>query len=447
MSEADLRANQHQPHPAVRSDTESLQPNFAANGGFEPIDPHPTDTPTFLPEQSEEDWQTVDFPNAISVDAIPTNSETNNLPSQTPTSSAGSPSISDNLKNLLANSEQAKSKGSTPVTLMQALHECNRDLLQRIAQLETALEASQKNSQARETLLEQRNVELQNTQEQLTRLFGKLEVSNQTLQGQEISVESLTNQLVTSQTRLATVERECASIMQRYNEQLHQLTATENVCRELRSRLHRQQRHTLQFKAALEKSLEMPQLNSIASIEPFEHTEDTASAQLNSLLAAVNSQNVPLQTAFNATPVQPWSDRTPGHPETASEESTNMESEIGQELNTLTAGSGILLQKMETYYHQESTTDSPRKIVEPQLPIARSEPEIDPVTLGSQELALARAAQILSSVETAGIQEVRFSAAKPTTVAEPDWLASIATPRMNTKKRRSLAEIELPSFR
>ena len=122
MSEADLQANQHEPHPAVRSDIESFQPNFAANGGFEPIAPRRTDIPTFQPQQPEEDWQTVDFPNAISVDEIPTKPETKKLPSQTQPTPAGSPPISDHLKNLLASTEQAKGKGSTPVTRMQALH-------------------------------------------------------------------------------------------------------------------------------------------------------------------------------------------------------------------------------------------------------------------------------------------------------------------------------------
>ncbi|MGB3268192.1 MAG: hypothetical protein WBA89_30085, partial [Microcoleus sp.] len=130
MSEADRRANQHQSHPAVQSDTEPLQSNFAAPGGFEPIAPPPTDTPATVPQQPEEDWQTVDFPNALSVDAIPTKPSANNLQSHTQPTEAQSPLVSENLKNLLGNAEQRQAKGSTPVTLMQALHECNRDLLQ-----------------------------------------------------------------------------------------------------------------------------------------------------------------------------------------------------------------------------------------------------------------------------------------------------------------------------
>ncbi|MEG4805762.1 hypothetical protein QUB63_34865 [Microcoleus sp. ARI1-B5] len=444
MSEADLRASQHQPHPAVRSDNEPLQSNFAAAGGFEPIAPHRTETPARVPQQPEEDWQTVDFPNAISVDAIPTTPSANNLQSHTQVPPAGAPAISDNLKNLLGNAEQRQGKGSTPVTLMQALHECNRDLLQRIAQLETALEESQKNLQNRETLLQQRTAELENTQEQLTRLFGKVEVSHQTLQGQEILVESLSSQLATSQTRLALVERECASTVQRYNEQFHQLVATENVCRELRSRLHRQQRHTLQFKAALEKSLERPHVKS-PIVEPPDNAEDTAHKQLESLLATVKSSQVPLPPAFNAAPVKAWSEPEEHLEAALAEYAIDPESIANLELNKLAEASGIQLHPSETNQPQEPETESGLAVAEPQLPAAQSVAETAAAKLSSPELA--PAVQIVNSVETFGIQEVRSSAAKPTAVAQPDWLALIASPLRSSKKRRSLAEIELPSFR
>lgn len=442
MSEADLRANQHQPYPAVQSDAEPLQSNLAAAGGFDPIAPPATNTPA-VPQQPEEDWQTLDFPNALSVDAIPTTAETKNLQSLTQPPEAGTPPISENLKNLLGNVEQRQAKGSTPVTLMQALHECNRDLLQRIAQLETALEESQKNWQHREALLEKQTAELENTQEQLTRLFGKVEVSHQTLQSQEILVESLRNKLASSQTRLAIVERECASTVQRYNEQFHQLVATENVCRELRSRLHRQQRHTLQFKAALERSLEMPQ--KPPTYEPPDSGDDLAHKQLESLLATVKNSQVPLPPAFNASPVKPWSEPEEHPDAVAVEEAIDTEPTANQELNKLAQVSGLQLQESETYRTQETVTESEVAVEEPELPITESEPEIAAVKSGSEELA--RAVQILNSVETFGIQEGRSSEATPTAIAQPDWLTLIASPLRAAKKRRSLAEIELPSFR
>jgi len=442
MSEADLRANQHQPHPAVQSDTEPLQSNLAAAGGFEPIAPPATNTPA-APQQPEEDWQTLDFPNALSVDEIPTTAETKNLQSLTQPASAGTPPISENLKNLLGNAEQRQAKGSTPVTLMQALHECNRDLLQRIAQLETALEESQKNWQHREALLEKQTAELENTQEQLTRLFSKVEVSHQTLQSQEILVESLRSKLASSQTRLAIVERECASTVHRYNEQFHQLVATENVCRELRSRLHRQQRQTLQFKAALERSLEMPQ--KPPTHEPPDSEDDLAQKQLESLLATVKNSQVPLPPAFNASPVQPWSDPEEHPDAAAAEEAIDIEPTANQELNKLAQASVLQLQESETYRTQEAVTDSEVAVEEQELQITESEPETVAVKSGSEELA--RAVQILNSVETFGIQEGRSSEAIPTAIAQPDWLTLIASPLRASKKRRSLAEIELPSFR
>ncbi len=444
MPEADLRANQQQPPLAARSDTEPLQPASAA-GGFEDLDPHPTDTSAPLPQQPEEGWQTVNFPNAISVDAIPTKPEAKNSQSQTPASGPASPPISDNLKNLLASVEQAKAKGATPVTLMQALHECNRDLLGRIAQLETALEESQNSLQARETLLAQRNAELQESQEQLTRLFARLEVSNQTLQKQEVLVESLSNESAATQSRLAAIERECASTQQRYNEQLHQLVATENVCRELRSRLHRQQRHTLQFKAALERSLEMPHLNSPVSIEPPENADDIASAHLESLLAVVKAQSVPVPPAFNPSPVKTWSDRAEQHPDAAEpEKPTGPELDASQELQTLAAASGMALQRTGGYRHLEPTTEIARKVAEPQLPLAESGSE-SAAKLNSPELT--SAAQILSAAEISGIQEVREKAAASLSARQPEWAASISNPLTTAKKRRSLAEIELPSFK
>ncbi|MCU0541558.1 MAG: hypothetical protein MUE44_05135 [Oscillatoriaceae cyanobacterium Prado104] len=438
MPEADLRANQHQPQPDARSDTEPFQ---RAAGGFEALAPHPIDPSTVL-QQPEEDWQTVNFPNAMSVDAIPTKLEAGNSQSVPTTPVSTSPPISDNLKNLMLSAEQAKGKGGTPVTLMQALHECNRDLLQRIAQLEKALEESHNSLQAREALLQQRDAELQETQEQLIGLFGKLEISNQTLQNQEILVESLTKQSATSQTRLAELERECALTQQRYNEQQQQLVAAENVCRELRSRLHRQQRHTLQFKAALERSLEMPHQKLPVNIESCENADDVASAHLESLLAAVNDRIVPVPATLNPSPVKTWSDRTQQHSDSA-DAATQAESELdaSQELNILASASETALPEVQAYWHLAPTA---RKAGEPQLPLAEPEPEIA-AKLNSPNLM--QTGQILSSGAISGMPEAPESKVKSRSNQQPEWLTSIANFGVTVKKRRSLAEIELPSFR
>jgi hypothetical protein len=120
-------------------------------------------------------------------------------------------------------------------------------------------------------------------------LFHALESSHQAAQRQQILIETLSEQLQSSQERIAQLERECALTQQRYNEQSHQLLQAANTCRELRTRLHRQQRQTLQFKAALEKSLEMSPSNSVSQQQPH---------QKSGILTLCRSQS---------TAIQPWS--------------------------------------------------------------------------------------------------------------------------------------------
>ena len=103
----------------------------------------------------------------------------------------------------------------------------------------------------------QQHQEVRTTQEHLKCLLQELEASHQNVQRQQILIETLTTQLQTGQERLAQMERECFLAQQRYNEQSHQLVQTQSTCRDLQTRLARQQRHTLQFKLALEKCLEV----------------------------------------------------------------------------------------------------------------------------------------------------------------------------------------------
>ena len=151
------------------------------------------------------------------------------------------------------------------ITLIQELHSSNSNSIKRVHQLEQALaecqeaiESRKKRSSVAEPMLTQRTQELVAAQEQVRCLFYELEASHQTVQRQQILIETLTAQLESSQERVAQLERECSLTQASYNQQSHQLVQTENTCRELRTRLTRQQRHTLQLKVALEKSLEVP---------------------------------------------------------------------------------------------------------------------------------------------------------------------------------------------
>ncbi|MBV8882472.1 MAG: hypothetical protein JO235_00510, partial [Chroococcidiopsidaceae cyanobacterium CP_BM_RX_35] len=133
-----------------------------------------------------------------------------------------------------------------------------KELRQALAESQQALKEYKECANVRELLLSQHVQELAATQAQVQQLRHELEASHQTVQRQQILIETLTIQFESSQERVAQLEREFALNQQRYNEQSYQLVQTENACRELRSRLSRQQSHTLQFKVALEKCLEVP---------------------------------------------------------------------------------------------------------------------------------------------------------------------------------------------
>lgn len=177
-------------------------------------------------------------------------------------------SVADNLSSIAAWSQDGINPMESPnlsdlVTLIQELNQCNGALMDRVSQLEEALEYSQNALQAEVG----RTQEVQSVynaqdwtmvQEQVTTLFNQLEFAHQANQRQQILIETLTGQLENSQERVAQLEREAALIQQHYNEQAQQLSKSESTCRDLQSRLQRQQRYTLQFKAALEKCLEVP---------------------------------------------------------------------------------------------------------------------------------------------------------------------------------------------
>lgn len=224
-------------------------------------------------------WETVDFPNAISVDAIDRQAlygddETGDHP--IPPATSFIPDLPLTQPAMAADSSTESSIGSSagssvpPTTaeligLIQELNQCNGELLHRVAQLEEALDRSQSDLQAEiarahegATASPAGSDELTVTQAQVTQLLNQLEFASQAKQRQQILIETLQGQLENSQERVAQLERECALVQGRHNEQAHLLMQSDNMCRDLQIRLQRQQRYTLQFKAALEKCLEVP---------------------------------------------------------------------------------------------------------------------------------------------------------------------------------------------
>lgn len=180
------------------------------------------------------------------------------------------------------------------ISLIQELNQCNNALLDRVSQLEDALEQT---AQAQPTLMslmgddertaqmQQMAQDLEETRSHATQLFEQLDAAHQSSKRQQILTETLSEQLQNSQERVAQLERECALTQQKYNEQAQLLAQSETARRDLTARLHRQQRYTLQFKAALEKCLEVSPSSLTTILEaieaqPHSDTEQGGSAGL-----------------------------------------------------------------------------------------------------------------------------------------------------------------------
>lgn len=197
--------------------------------------------PNVSPEQSEATWQTVNFPGTLPAEAIAQASQP-----QTPSS----PTQMTREAELLA--------------LVRDLNQCNDHLIARVAHLEDALETSQMALQAEvarsqeQQSLVSRSEQIAVNNQQVAQLVSDLDFANQGLRRQQMLNETLQTELENSRQRVAQLERECAIVQQRYGEQSQSLNQAETACRDLRARLQRQQRYTMQFKVALEKCLDVP---------------------------------------------------------------------------------------------------------------------------------------------------------------------------------------------
>ncbi len=202
------------------------------------------------------------------------------------------------------------------IDIVTSLEQQNHTLRERVVYLETSLENTQANlcqevarwealalagderlaeqAQAQEQAIARYVEELTSTQKRLTEVFAKLELAHQSAQRQQIVMETLNTQLQNSQERVAQLERECAGLHQRNVDQAQHVLQQEHQVRDLQARLQRQQRYTLQYKAALEKSLDVSHVDAAAA--PALLSETTA----RQLAAKYSGMPKP-------SPVKPWS--------------------------------------------------------------------------------------------------------------------------------------------
>ncbi|MCW5316525.1 hypothetical protein GTQ43_22710 [Nostoc sp. KVJ3] len=201
--------------------------------------------------------------------------------------------IDSEFQNLLALNEELRAANNN-------LYEQVEQLKDNLAESEKVLQWQKTRSSVTESMLNQHTQELAAAQEQIKSLFQQLETAVQTIQRQEIFTDSYKAQLQISQQRLAQLERECTLLHTNNNEQSEQLLQSETVCRELRTRLMRQQRQTLQFKAALEKCLD-------TSVPSYDSLEDTAKHPKDITSGQGRFSRKARSLFPNAQPIQPWS--------------------------------------------------------------------------------------------------------------------------------------------
>ncbi|NEQ50381.1 MAG: hypothetical protein F6K11_09650 [Leptolyngbya sp. SIO3F4] len=149
--------------------------------------------------------------------------------------------------------EQPGQREAELLNLVRDLNECNDVLLAKVSQLEESLEHSQAALQAEID----RSGPPPASDREIVQLVTELEQSNQALHHHQTHNENLQTELNAFRERTAQLETEHATLLQQHTKQSQELLQANTNCRDLRARLQRQQRYTMQFKAALEKCLSM----------------------------------------------------------------------------------------------------------------------------------------------------------------------------------------------
>lgn len=322
---------------------------------------------------------------------------------------------------------------ATLVDLIQEMRLSNNNLLERVIQLEQALAESQdgwqsykQRSQVAETMLVQKTQDLTSAQEQIQFLSHELKTAHHTAQYQQNLIENLTTQLAVGQERMAQMERECALTQANYNEKFHQLIQSETSGRELRTRLIRQQRYTMQLKFALEKCLEIPN-----------HSSQFQSDEYSGWNSTIDEQTIFSQQAHalfpKAQPISPWS--------------AQMSSYTAELEFTWTESSGIGSRQSDVDIAEEPGWQD-------LFNFNWTEAEEEEIADAEEDLLAAKFAfsvDIAHQNQNLLNQTNQFQSSEPlpntrASRANANWPSPLVHPLHPPKGRKSLSAIELPTF-
>ncbi|MBD2545517.1 MULTISPECIES: hypothetical protein [Planktothricoides] len=275
------------------------------------------DSSAMTPEESTEDssWETVNFPGAMSVDDLELEQE-----EVTPVEPEAPNLLPlDYYKLTIAQIIEAQklvTKGEEPSASGEPeLCEEIEHLENLLSQYQRFVEDQQLNAEAQQAQLDEKTRALQAAQAQIKHLTEELAVCQEKIQDQLYSIADLSKKWQQSQERLAQLERECATTVQLYHQQVHLNLQAANTCRELRDRLNRQQRQSLQFKAALEKSLENQQsarqkeLEGVTVTDSRDYSlnlEEDFSGEIASDRTEEPIAVSPWGVVPKSVPIQPW---------------------------------------------------------------------------------------------------------------------------------------------
>lgn len=247
------RSSKSKKAPKPKKPNSAQAASSSPQAAFPPANHHPASVPG---------WQVVEFPSVLSEEAQ-SNSPRPSAPKE-PKRPTPPQSSQDSTQAPQPSSVQPPAPEAL-ISLIQDANQRNHALLGRITELEEALEQSRQALQAEvertsdsEDKPGNREPDLGNNQQQVSYLLNQLEFAHQTTQRQEILIETLRHQLQTSQERVAQIEQDYQRLQGQVTDSTRELHQVRSQCRELQARLQRQQRYTLQFKAALEKCLEVP---------------------------------------------------------------------------------------------------------------------------------------------------------------------------------------------
>ncbi len=316
--------------------------------------------------------------------------------------------------------ESSNNRDADWFAVARKLRQRNRELLKKVSELEQNLAASHEEvqsltmrNQSADKAIAKQAEEYQTAQEQLARFFRELESAHQVSQRQQILIETLSEQLETSSDRIAQLEAEYSLLKQAYDDQARQLSQTEEQCDELIARLQRQQRQTLQYKAALDKCLEVtPESNN---------TDSGAENQANE----TSPRNVASFT--KAQPIQPWSAQLedlsvpPAETPNWANKTDLAEDETS---NTIAAPTRLSLGRHFVNARTDEQNDFSDWFDDLTAEIDDEEPETKENESQNPNSA--------SKDEKLG--------------QKPNWPSPVVYPLRPGKKRQSLAAIDLPSF-